>query len=795
MKNTNMKFRIVTFSIFLLLTIAVLSFLVFWRWVWSYYDAVWLLPFIKTNGYEYINYFNILSDGYNYFWYDSTQLISTRLSFLIFIFLDYIAGFKYWLMLYFALHFFCSWYFTSRFLEYFFEKKLANLWWIFFAFNIFSVYFLSMPGFLLAYCGLPLILYGGYSFMRQWKIFYVLIYLVGIYFSISYTRFIGIYWLFILLLFILAYRDLRKFHHFYKRIAIIATTSILLFLPFIFSIIVPYITGENEYFSWFSNYAKVTSGFTWYYDYLNSYTNVINQFIVSWLTPNVTQLITENILFIVCSFLFLFWIFIFFLFHKKNSFLKNKYDLFFILFFIASLFVAGSAKFLTSDQFTLFNYKIFPFLANNLGYIKLYIVLGILYFILRLLILIKNTKINIFLYTTSILYCILPIWAILINLDDYRVSTYSISDIPEEYFDQFYTDEIVNEATMTFPYWLLYFNWFDGYPNQIPKSVWNYPKLFDDNVRMVNAKQSELKKFDSDYEKVNFFNNMSIFNLKNAVVFTNISNAQVGKDDWLDKNFDFIGLAQTQKQQFLTNSWLVATNLNKEFSFFKLKNSESYEFKIYAPSNIINREISNFFDISVDILSKPVIIDSTSFNKPNSINNFIIPNENKNIHLFIKNSEMNPSKYYMKISDFDNSKPFLIQMNQTFWINWKVKWISKLDYDNKSCIVDFKNYIISQNSFCQYDYKLFDLGDIKFLDNYEVNPINHFEWNFIGNTWLITPDDIPDNMKDEKELYAIIIYEKQIWYAWTLVLAWVTFAILILLSLWECVRDFRKKKN
>lgn len=200
---------------------------------------------------------------------------------------------------------------------------------------------------------------------------------------------------------------------------------------------------------------------------------------------------------------------------------------------------------------------------------------------------------------------------------------------------------------------------------------------------MVNSKQSELKKFDLAYENENFYNNMSIFNLKHAVVFTNISNAQIGKDDWLDKNFDFVGLAKKQNQQFLSNSGLLVANRNQEFTFFDLKNSETYEFKIYAPRVILEREINNFFDTSFDIFSKPVIIDSTSFNKPTKVDDFMIPSENQDIYLHIKSSELNPSKYYVRMSHFDSSKPFIIQMNQTFGKNWKLKWITKTDFDKK----------------------------------------------------------------------------------------------------------------
>lgn len=53
------------------------------------------------------------------------------------------------------------------------------------------------------------------------------------------------------------------------------------------------------------------------------------------------------------------------------------------------------------------------------------------------------------------------------------------------------------------------------------------------------------------------------------------------------------------------------------------------------------------------------------------------------------------------------------------------------------------------------------MEDIRLLNKPEVNNKNHFEWNFVWNTWLVNPEDIPNEMKWEKELYAVIIYENK----------------------------------
>jgi hypothetical protein len=67
--------------------------------------------------------------------------------------------------------------------------------------------------------------------------------------------------------------------------------------------------------------------------------------------------------------------------------------------------------------------------------------------------------------------------------------------------------------------------------------------------------------------------------------------------------------------------------------------------------------------------------------------------------------------------------------------------------------------------------------------------------NFVGNAWMIKPDDIPSQMKQESEIYAVIIYEKQIYYTIALIVSGFTFLMLFLLSLLDAYRKFQKPKN
>lgn len=96
-------------------------------------------------------------------------------------------------------------------------------------------------------------------------------------------------------------------------------------------------------------------------------------------------------------------------------------------------------------------------------------------------------------------------------------------------------------------------------------------------------------------------------------------------------------------------------------------------------------------------------------------------------------------------------------------MTWRVKWIKKSDFDAIKCTSEYVTFDITQNSRCFYEGKILDFSPLLFLNNPQVPDKKHFEGNFVGNTWLIEEEDIPDYI-DNNELYALIIYEKQLWY-------------------------------
>ncbi len=193
----------------------------------------------------------------------------------------------------------------------------------------------------------------------------------------------------------------------------------------------------------------------------------------------------------------------------------------------------------------------------------------------------------------------------------------------------------------------------------------------------------------------------------------------------------------------------------------------------------------------MDFDKKPLNIDPDSFNKSTEIDRFQIPEENQNIAIRYKKSVLQPTKIYAKFGNIDLSKPFLVQLNQTFGMSWKLKWISKEEFEEKQCIDEYQEFDITQNKYCNYKAQILDIADTKYLDNPEVPSSQHFEGNFVGNAWLVKPENIPENMRNDHELYAVIIYEKQIWYNWALIISGTTFVVLLFATVFQEIKHLK----
>ena len=133
-----------------------------------------------------------------------------------------------------------------------------------------------------------------------------------------------------------------------------------------------------------------------------------------------------------------------------------------------------------------------------------------------------------------------------------------------------------------------------------------------------------------------------------------------------------------------------------------------------------------------------------------------------------------------------------MQFNQTFSPSWGVYFISRADWEKQNCLNQWQNFSLTENGFCRIQGSTFDLNDLGLINQPELKNENHFVGNFIGNSFLINPSDIPLEFSSGDELYLVIYFKKQLAYLISLIISVLTLIILILLSL---IQARKERKN
>ncbi|MGE4443977.1 MAG: hypothetical protein AB7E37_03220 [Candidatus Altimarinota bacterium] len=782
------KTFVIKILVFILLSFIFTSFLTLNDGYWGYLDAGYEFEPNQNYGKLFYLLFSTLSVD-TFFGYDSGILGGARFFGGLFeVGLKYLFGYNLGLTLFIVLFFLGSFFSSYFILKEFYNKNLSYIGGLFFTFNPISLYFISQPGFILSYFSGLLFILAIVTIIKYHKIFLGLLLLISsIFLLFSYPRILGIYFLLFILLFVLNVKNIFNFIIKNKtNTLILFLTIVITLLPLGIKLFYSY-NIEQSYFSGVGNYADIhlSFGYSLYEGIKNN--SFYNGIYLSEITSNYQHLLQSNIYYKLFLLIFILYFTFFTLLRKDIK--KSKYFYLMLGLLILIILLKQLSKFTNPDIFVKIYYNYYPFIANNSNWLNVLIVVIIAFLIPYVFLNTKNNRIIILNYsilTLFFLFLTIPFF------HNYKLSL--IKDIPNNYYKTFYNNIYgIPESSFFLPGLGLYMNW-SNYPiNQIG-GLNMYKGLFTNNSRLVNQKQADLNNIVNNLKEKNNIENSSLFNLKNIFVFKDIRNASEGQFDFFQVK-DYVGESKMYYEKFKNHKNLYTKQDNENFSQFGLKDDNKYEYKIYSPVKIISSEIDTFFENKIDIKTKPLLVDSKSFQKIENIENFQIPKENQNIQISVKESVLNPTKYYIKLSNLDTSKPFLLQMNQTFGMSWKIKWVDKSYFDEKNCIDEYKNYSITQNSICQYKTKLLELEDIRLLNKPEVNNKNHFEGNFVGNTWLVNPEDIPNEMKGEKELYAVIIYEKQIYYSYSLVISGLIFLTLILLTIIQESREIIRSKR
>lgn len=760
----------------------IIFWLLFFPKNWLYLDA-WAIPITLERGYHVLTSFlSSISLG-TYWWYDNSLLLSSRFIGYFFLILP-----DQLLYILFTVINFVVWYNISKLL---FSKNISIIGGILFSFNPLVLSFLNLPSFIFSYTSLGIFLLSVVYIIKTKRWIFVFIIILSLYFLISYTRLIGIYGIFVLILWIFYIKNIVLFiksnlFYCFKVVILI----ILSFIPFIFSFIYPYIDGQKLYFTWVWNYANSSTIYSSYLYNGLKYTDFYNFFAIKEISANLANVFQKTDIFSILSFVFIIWILIYIWFFIKY---KTKILKLLTAIYLLIIFIIAGPKFLSENVFTSIAYKYFPFIASTTNWLYLIVIPCFIFFVMYA---ITHTKSKIWkwvLYSWVWIYIFLSIFPFLWIQYNQKLDSIPLKNFPKNIQQTFHSPFWENNPSLFLPADPLYFTW-SPYPLYISSNNNSFRTLFSWNSRIVNAKQADLNRLImGDFNIAQFW---VLFNLKNVFVFKDVRNAW----PWQFNFFTIKDYESEAKIQYITLLWNDSFYIkqdNENFAQFGLKNDDNYEFFLYTPAKIENYEMEEFFseENNIDILNKPINIDWNSFQKPNEIDFFEIPEENKNIAIRYKKSVLQPTKIYAKFGNIDVTKPFLVQLNQTFGKSWKIKWISKEEFEEKECIDEYKTFKITQNAYCNYKAQILDIWDTKYLNNPEVPEKNHFEGNFVWNTWLVKPENIPESLKNEKELYAVIIYEKQIWYNWALLISGITFVILILLTIFQEIKNFKNKRK
>lgn len=760
---------------------ASLSFLFFQEGIWLYVDSAgWPLNIERYK--QYIWFWLNSFSNITYFWFDGSIIQSSR---LLQTFTKILPMEIYYISFFFFS--FLTWYYTLR-INY--SKKSSFYWALLFTFNPVSFYFLKQVWYIYAYFSLPLIILSVYQVLKTHKIIYLLLWALWVCFLTSYTRLTWIYGIFLIAIAWYYYKEIIHTFKYKKRITITIIAIVLLTnSPFLLSLIFPHISGDKAYFSGLSNYADSYDSYQKYFYNRMKWESFIQSFYVKEILHDFADSWQKSMVFIWASLILTFSnIFYFTLWEAKNT-RRRRFVLFLSWVLFLTLFIKAGAEFMPEKTFSAIAYNYFPFIANNTNWLYLIYVpiLGYM-FTHNLEFASEETKKKFIAW--SLIYIFISLMPLVGYIYNPKSQLVDISNMSNNYTETLFTKNWEPKPAIFLPHETLYIEW-NPYHIKLHNNN-NYELLFHGDIRSVNKKQQNLKKSTyklENYDSGNFF----LFNLKNIFVYKNIVNIQNWLFDWY--NWEWLKeKAELQYGLLLENDKYYTIENNSDFTKFWLKGQSIFEYFIYAPAKITRKNGENFLKEPLNVKERIINIDDESYKAPDKIKTFKIPNWNRNIRIDYKRWSIDSTKYYLKISNVDTNKDFLVQMNQTFSNNWKLKWINEADFRKHSCIENYEYFNITNNSYCYYNSGYLDSAkNHKYFWNISVKTSNHFEWNFIWNTWLVEPSDIREQDKWSDTLYAVIVYEKQFWYIWCIIISISTLMILFILSILQQAYFFIKK--
>jgi hypothetical protein len=639
------------------------------------------------------------------------------------------------------------------------NSKSPELGMIFYNFNPVSLYLIAQGTVYLSFQAIPVFLYSFYKILNNnFSAKYLLINIISLAIISSYLRVLGVLLVFILFASIFFFRVLfsNLIEIGLKKIASVAVLYLIVFSGFISSFVFILIDNSGSQANYVSYQANLYADSFYDSTRLRSWISIMS---LSEITSNFSQ--NYNGVFAVASLaLYLFVIGL-----SLSVIKKSQISLFALAGFTATLFLMASAKFLNKEAFLLLFLKILPFLAMNVLWLKVALVL----FIVALISQINNSKK--ILFSLVIIYCGLSIFPI-INWAD-NIKLHKIKE-----FDSFYKLAEHENSSVFFP---VVSNIYDS----IHQNIYPYPlnptfhqslhSLLSRNFRLVSNFQVDLA-LQMDTSIDNYY----LLGLKQIFVFKEIADFVEGKFDWYQKR-DYSMLSQEYKSKLQDLKKYSLVENNYGYERYNYVDSSNFNYKLYSPSSILFSELNNFSQLEMSSKERLVLLDPRNVDFPLEIIPHLRSSKNDLIKLsFVEFNR--PDLFYVKISNYKYDRNLLIQLNQSFHPRWKIFEISKEDWENTSC-KDFIEFPITNNEVCFGA----DSPSSSFLPlNHKKISNEHLPGNFIGNLFVINKDQFT-KLSDTDEIYLAIYFEKQMYYIIFQLVFWGILMVLFLMSLWKKV--------
>lgn len=626
----------------------------------------------------------------------------------------------------------------------FFSNKNARyVLALLYTFNPFSY---TLQGYIFYSSTIPLFLYSYYKYFyssKDTRLIYLLLNIFSAYLWVAYIRFLqGNFFVIIPYIVYLFFKHNK--HLSIKKLVILSIAYIFLFSPSIYSVSAQLVEKSQTAFF----YGNLLGKFVGKEEMIKAF-NLFQSIGMDLYTGKI-WIITGILFFLAIEFLII-------------TLPKKHYNWFIGLNLVLILFSITLFRLdnITGDAVYLKLLPFFPFIINGS-----FFALFVLYLPSVVLIgLLTKDRVH-YLYIFASLFIITAALPFL-NLSDPQFKKVDLSVIPAPYH-KYFIDPYpgIVEATYYYPDR----SWRAEYMDKANIKYicfyfgLHYPYVIFDDPRLVTGDRFYLSQ--ALYRQTDINNLRVTHNLKNIIV----PNDAVNKKD--------IEIIKTAHQKF-NNNLLLDSHVNENFTQYYFKDKDLYDFYIFSPSKILyRRSIDSLTDNSIQIQDKPVLLSPSSK---------IFSDDIQSAKVAYKISPWEATKYYLHISNITSGKPFIIQLNQDFKSTWKIKLMDKKYFNNIKCISDWEIFPITNNERCQYNSNLLEIKDTELLVKQNAYDDNHIQSNFINNAWIITP-------KNNKDIYAVIIYEKQIYYTITIFIFGTTLAFLILFAIMQEVK-YRLAKN